>query len=363
MRARAAALLLACPAVALAGCSGSSGSSGSTRTAASTHASVSASASASTTPGANAATSDLEAAYQRVVKDVLPSVVQITTGSELGSGIVYDGKGHIVTNAHVVGDAKSFEVTLANNDATLKATLVASYPAQDLAVIALSDPPRALRAARFGDSSKVEVGQITLAMGSPLGLSGSVTQGIVSALGRTVSESDSGGGTGATISDLVQTSAPINPGNSGGALVGLSGEVIGIPTLAATEPGVGGTGTAAGIGFAIPASTVTAIADQIIKNGKVTDSGRAALGITGRTVLNDAFEAAGVAVVSVTEGGGAAEAGIRAGDIITALDGTAVTTLQSLSAALAPYSPGDKAQVRYERGGNEKTVPVTLGEL
>lgn len=348
--------MLACAALALAGCSGSSGSS-------TASASASVSPSASAPAAGNAATGDLEDAYQRVVKDVLPSVVQITTGSELGSGIVYDDKGHIVTNAHVVGDSTSFEVTLANSDAPLKATLVASYPPQDLAVIGLSDPPGALRAAAFGDSSKVEVGQITLAMGSPLGLSGSVTQGIVSALGRTVSESEAEGGTGATISNMVQTSAPINPGNSGGALVNLSGEVIGIPTLAATESGLGGNSTAAGIGFAIPASTVTSIADQIIRSGKVTDSGRAALGITGRTVLDSAFEAAGVAVVSVSGGGAAAKAGIEAGDIITKLDGTAVTTLQSLSAALASYSPGDKADVTYERGGNKKTVTVTLGEL
>ncbi|WP_407647125.1 S1C family serine protease [Actinacidiphila soli] len=345
--------LLICAALALAGCSGSSGSS----------AKSSASASASAAPGADtAATSDLQAAYQRVVKNVLPSVVQITTTSDLGSGIVYDDKGHIVTNAHVVGNAKSFKVTLVNSHTPLDATLVSSYPAQDLAVIALSNPPKGLRAATFGDSSKVEVGQITLAMGSPLGLSGSVTQGIVSALGRTVSESGSGGGTGATISNMVQTSAPINPGNSGGALVNLASQVIGIPTLAATEPGLS-EATAAGIGFAIPASTVTKIASQIVKSGKVTESGRAALGITGRTVLNDDFEAAGVAVVSVTKGGAAAKAGIQVGDIITKVGDSPVTTIESLSEALATYAPGDKAAVTFDRGGTTKTVTVTLGQL
>ncbi|MDX6329883.1 MAG: hypothetical protein QOI83_2266, partial [Streptomycetaceae bacterium] len=173
---------------------------------------------ASRSPSASASADQLEQEYQRVVKNVLPSVVQITTGSALGSGIVYDDKGDIVTNAHVVGNSTDFEVTLPNNDKVLKATLLSSYPAQDLAVIKLNNPLKGLRAAKFGDSSKVEVGQITLAMGSPLGLSGSVTQGIVSAVGRTVSEGQSGGGTGATIANMLQTSAPINPGNSGGAL-------------------------------------------------------------------------------------------------------------------------------------------------
>ncbi|TKA08604.1 S1C family serine protease [Actinacidiphila oryziradicis] len=319
-------------------------------------------ASRSPSASASASTDQLEQEYQRVVKNVLPSVVQITTGSALGSGIVYDDKGDIVTNAHVVGSSTDFEVTLPNNDKVLKATLLSSYPAQDLAVIKLNNPLKGLRAAKFGDSSKVEVGQITLAMGSPLGLSGSVTQGIVSAVGRTVSEGQSGGGTGATIANMVQTSAPINPGNSGGALVNLSGEVIGIPTLAATDPDLGNS-AAAGIGFAIPASTVTRVANQIIKNGKVTESGRAALGIVGRTVLNADFEPAGVAIVSVVPGGPADKAGLRAGDIITKVGTTAVTTIQSLSEALVAYTPGNKVKVTYERDGKTATVTVALGKL
>ncbi|NED85442.1 trypsin-like serine protease, partial [Streptomyces sp. SID11233] len=176
----------------------------------------------------------------------------------------------------------------------LSADLVSSYPQQDLAVIKLSNPPKGLKPASFGDSAKARVGQIVLAMGSPLGLSSSVTQGIVSATGRTVTEGRSGGGTGATIANMVQTSAAINPGNSGGALVDLDGKVIGIPTLAATDPGLGDS-AAAGIGFAIPAATVRSIAGQIVKNGKVTNSGRAALGITGRTVLDRELQPAGVA--------------------------------------------------------------------
>ncbi|MER5614313.1 trypsin-like peptidase domain-containing protein [Streptomyces sp. NPDC002215] len=306
--------------------------------------------------------SDLQSDYQAVIKDVLPSVVQIQTSEGLGSGIVYDTKGHIVTNAHVVGNDRTFKVTVATGEKEQKATLVASYPDQDLAVIKLDRVPDGLKPAKFGSSEKVEVGQIVLAMGSPLGLSSSVTQGIVSALGRTVSESRTGGGTGATIANMVQTSAAINPGNSGGALVNLNSEVIGIPTLAATDPELGGS-AAPGIGFAIPVSMVKTVADQIIKSGKVTDSGRAALNITGRTVVDDNYNPAGVALVSVTKDGAADKAGLRPGDVITRIDDHPVTTITSLSEALASDKPGQKVTVTYLRDGSEKTAKVTLGEI
>ncbi|MFJ9036231.1 S1C family serine protease [Streptomyces sp. NPDC102406] len=318
--------------------------------------------SGSTTQAAPAAADTLQDDYQKVIKEVLPSVVQIQASSDLGSGVVYDDRGHIVTNAHVVGDERTFKVTTTNSTDELTARLVYAYPDQDLAVIKLEKLPEGLRAARFGDSAKVAVGQITLAMGSPLGLSSSVTQGIVSATGRTVSEGRSGGGTGATIANMVQTSAAINPGNSGGALVNLDGEVIGIPTLAATDPSLG-NGSAPGIGFAIPASMVTTVADQVIEKGEVTDSGRAALGIAGRTVLGDGYRPAGVAVVTVTDGGGAAKAGIEPGDIVTRFEGTDVTTMQSLSEALAGKKPGDEVAVTYSRDGAEKKADVTLGEI
>ncbi|MFF7444877.1 MULTISPECIES: trypsin-like peptidase domain-containing protein [unclassified Streptomyces] len=342
---------LACALALVAGCSDSSSkASGSSRAEAST-----------TQAAAPAADGDLQAAYLKVIRDVLPSVVQIQASGDLGSGVVHDDKGHIVTNAHVVGDDKTFRVTTANSEDTLSARLVSSYPEQDLAVIKLDKVPDGLRAATFADSSKVEVGQIVLAMGSPLGLSSSVTQGIVSATGRTVTESRSGGGTGATIGDMVQTSAAINPGNSGGALVNLDGQVVGIPTLAATDPGLG-EGAAPGIGFAIPSSMVRTVADQIVKDGKVTDSGRAALGITARTVVDDDYRAAGVAVVEVKSGDAADRAGIEAGDVITGLGGTDITTITSLSEALAAKRPGDKVRVTYTRDGAERTADVTLGE-
>lgn len=306
---------------------------------------------------------DLQSDYQTVIRNVLPSVVTIEAGESLGSGIVYDRRGHIVTNAHVVGRARSFRVTVATREQPLTARLVSSYPEQDLAVIRLEDAlPHGIRPARFGDSSKVEVGQIVLAMGSPLGLSGSVTQGIVSAVGRTVSASRTGGGTGATIGNMVQTSAPINPGNSGGALVNLDSEVIGIPTLAAVDPALGG-GAAAGIGFAIPVSMVRTVADQIVRFGRVKDSGRAALGISGRTVLDDRYRPAGVAVQRVVPRGAAHAAGLRVGDIITRVGGDEITTLTSLLEALAPRKPGDKVKVEFLRAGRPRSVTVTLGEM
>ncbi|MFJ8040790.1 S1C family serine protease [Kitasatospora sp. NPDC096147] len=350
------AALLATAAL-VTGCS-SGGSSSSPAASSSASASASATPSAAAAPGANQLQND----YQRVISEVLPSVVQITTGTGLGSGIVYDDKGHIVTNAHVVGTAKTFTVTLANSSKTLDATLVASYPESDLAVIKLGSPPSGLKPAVFGDSGKVELGQITLAMGSPLGLSSSVTQGIVSATGRTVSEPKGGDSPGATIGNMVQTSAAINPGNSGGALVNLASQVIGINTLAATDPDSNG-GAAPGIGFAIPAATITSIADQLIKDGKVTNSGRAALGITARTAFNADFQPIGVVVSAVTDGGPAAAAGLQAGDVITKLGDTPITTMNSLTTALASLQPGAKVPVTYQRDGKATTTDVTLGTL
>ncbi|MGW4028528.1 S1C family serine protease [Streptomyces sp. NPDC004838] len=307
-------------------------------------------------------TSDLQSDYETVIKNVLPSVVQIEAGDNLGSGVVYDGEGHVITNAHVVDRAKNFTVTVATSKNPLPAKLVFSYPEQDLAVIKLDQVPAGLKAATFGQSSKVAVGQIVLAMGSPLGLSSSVTEGIVSGVGRTVTESGSGGGTGATIGNMVQTSAAINPGNSGGALVNLDSEVIGIPTLAATEPQAGNS-AAPGIGFAIPASMVKTVADQIIKSGKVTDSGRAALGITARTVLDENLQPSGVVVVKVASGGPADKAGLRQGDIITQVGSAPITTITSLAEALASDSPGEKVSVSYVRDGEQKKAEVTLGEM
>ncbi|MFB6816398.1 S1C family serine protease [Streptomyces sp. NPDC056347] len=368
-RARARRLLLPltaglCALALVSGCSntssGSSSSSSRTGPGSSDSGATRTGAEAAASP--SRAVSELQDDYQAVIRNVLPSVVQIEASGGLGSGVVYDSKGHIVTNAHVVGSAKKFKVTVATGEKVTSASLVSAYPEQDLAVIKLDQVPDGLKPAKFGDSAKVEVGQIVLAMGSPLGLSSSVTQGIVSALGRTVSESRAGGGTGATIANMVQTSAAINPGNSGGALVNLDSEVIGIPTLAATDPDLGGS-AAPGIGFAIPVSMVKTIADQIIKNGRVVDSGRAALDITGRTVVDDNYQPAGVALVSVARDGAADKAGLRPGDIVTRLDDRPVTTITSLQEALAADKPGQRVTVTYLRDGAERTAKVTLGEI
>jgi putative serine protease PepD len=199
----------------------------------------------------------LQQALVEVVKTVSPSVVQIETAQALGSGVVFDDGGDVVTNAHVVGNATRFVVTLAGGDSH-PATAIGKDAANDLAVIRIAGARP--RAATFADSSQVEVGDIVLALGNPLGLRSSVTQGIVSAVGRSVPEGD-----GATLASAIQTSAAINPGNSGGALVDLSGRVIGIPTLAALDPEMGAS-EAPGIGFAIDGNTVRRVAATLAQS-------------------------------------------------------------------------------------------------
>ena len=199
--------------------------------------------------------SGLQQRFVRVVRTVSPQVVEVQTPVGLGSGVVFDARGDIVTNAHVVGDAHRFVVRLMGGEKH-PATLVGTDPSHDLAVIRLvaARPTPAT----FADSANLDVGDLVLAIGNPLGLRSSVTEGIVSSLGRTVAE-----GNGVTLSPVIQTSAAINPGNSGGALVDLTGHVIGVPTLAALDPEFGAT-EAPGIGFAIPSNTVEQIAARLI---------------------------------------------------------------------------------------------------
>jgi S1-C subfamily serine protease len=291
----------------------------------------------------------LQEQFEHVVQRVSPAVVQIESGGGLGSGVVYDDKGNVVTNAHVVGEARRFKVTLGAGE-THDASLVGSFRAGDLAVVKLSGATP--RPAAFADSSKVRVGEFALAIGNPLGLRSSVTDGIVSSLGRTVSE-----GQGVTITSAIQTSAPINPGNSGGALVDIEGRVIGIPTLAALDPQLGGA-QAPGIGFAIPSNTVRDIADQLIATGRVERSGRAFLGVSVATVT-----AGGVLVSAVEKGGPADRAGIQAGDIIVSVAGQPTPSTDALSTVLAGLKPGRRVPVAVNRDGRRTTVTVTLGEL
>jgi putative serine protease PepD len=302
--------------------------------------------------------SSLEQQYEQVVARVLPSVVQISTSSGSGSGVVYDAKGDIVTNAHVVGTATTLQVGLASGGKPRAAAVVGVFAPDDLAVIRVDSGAGLLHPASFGRSASVKAGEIVLAMGNPLGLTGTVTDGIVSATGRTVSE---GQGSSAVLISAIQTSAAINPGNSGGALVNLAGQVIGIPTLAAADPQLGGA--AAGIGFAIPSDTVTSIAAQLIATGKVTDSGRASLGITAQTVADAAGQPAGVGIVAVAPGGVAAKAGIQPGDIVVDLAGQPVLSVAALQSVLAAHKPGDRVQARVLRNGTESTVQLTLGSL
>jgi S1-C subfamily serine protease len=284
--------------------------------------------------------------FQDTVARALPSVVLIERAGALGSGVVLDDRGHIVTNAHVVGNARSFTVTTSDG-AKHEATLSGAFPQGDLAVIEVQGAN--LRPATFADSSQVKVGELALAIGNPLGLRSSVTQGIVSSNSRTVPE-----GNGVALPSLIQTSAPINPGNSGGALVDETGAVIGIPTLnAGTE-----SQPASGIGFAISSNTVTSIARQLADNGEVSDSMRAWLGADVRSV-----PALGAFVAAVVPGGPAADAGIRPGDLITRVDGKPVPTVDDLAVALAELNPGDRIPLDLRAQTGMRTVGVTLGHI
>jgi S1-C subfamily serine protease len=315
---------------------------------------------ASPSPPAAVSTTTAPASYADVVRQVLPSVVQIRTPAGLGSGVVLDTDGNIVTDAHVAGNAAEFQVQLAADPTPRPAKLVGSYPPDDLAVIRV-DNPSGLQPARFGDSDKAQAGDVVLAVGNPLGLSSSVTEGIISATGRAVTEPATSGTSAAALPDAIQTSAPINPGNSGGALVNASGEVIGIPTLAAASPQNGAQ--AQGIGFAIPSNLARDIAGQLIRTGHVTNSHRAALGAQIATVTGPDGAPAGAGVVAVTGGGAAEAAGLRAGDVIISAGQARTPDAQALSQALTAARPGDQITLTVTRGTEHLTVTLTLGEL
>ncbi len=308
-----------------------------------------------TTIAVTGSAADLQQAYVAVVSKVRPEVVQITTSTGVGSGVVYDTSGDIVTNAHVVGTETAMTVQFSSGQ-KLPATLVGAYAPDDLAVVRVTGA-RDLTAATFGTSRGVQVGEMVLAIGNPLGLSSSVTDGIVSYNGRSVSE-----GNGVTLPSTIQTSAAINPGNSGGALVDLHGQVIGIPTLGVVNQQEGGT--AAGIGFAVPSDTVKLIVPQLISTGRVTRTNRAALGVTAADAVSSSGAPAGVQVVQVQSGGSAERAGIAAGEVITSVNGQPVTSLADLQAVLAGLTPGQTATVvLLDQNGDRRSVSAVLGEL
>ena len=307
-----------------------------------------------------------QAVREAVIAKVRPAVVQINVtqqgGSALGSGVIIDGRGYIVTNNHVVNGAQTVEVVLYDGT-RLAAQITGTDPADDLAVIKVTPPKNGLTTVKIGDSTKLRVGQDVLAIGNPLGITQTVTSGIISALSRNVSE----GQGGATLPDAIQTDAPINPGNSGGALVDMEGNLIGIPTLTAIDPEF--NTPANGVGFAIPSNRVSFIAQQLIENGKVTHTGRAVLGVQVATV--DANLAAqdnlsvdhGALIISLTQGYPAASAGLRPGDVIVQINDTPVNDTASLGGALVNKNPGDSVAVHIYRGNQQLTINVKLGEL
>lgn len=324
-------------------------------------------------PGTNPAptvpaltSNNIEAVREAVIAKVRPAVVQVNvttqSGAALGSGVIIDQRGYIVTNNHVVNGAQSIEVVLYDGTSIKNVQLVGTDPADDLAILKITPPASNLRVATLGDSSKLQVGQDVLAIGNPLGITQTVTNGIISALGRNVNEQN-----GAIIPNAIQTDAAINPGNSGGALVDMQGNLIGIPTLTAIDPEF--NTPANGVGFAIPSNRVNFIATQIIQTGKVTHTGRAALGVKVATV--DPTLAAqdnlsidhGVLIVSVVPNGAADQAHLQAGDVIVQIDNKQVTDTSSLGDALISKSPGDTVSVKIYRGNQQMTVSVKLGEL
>ena len=302
-------------------------------------------AAAATLPGPQA--QSLQNRFVATVKSVSPSVVEVQTSAGLGSGVVFDSKGDIVTNHHVVGTSKKFVVT-GSTGTRYQATLVGSFAPDDLAVIHVTGahlPPLT-----FGNSEQLQMGDIVLAVGNPLGLQSTVTEGIVSALGRTVTEQNA-----TALPDVIQTSAAINPGNSGGALVNLNGRVVGIPTLAAIDPE--NSQLASGIGFAIPSGTVKAIATQIVRYGHVVNSGRAYLGASLATTVSG-----GVAVSKLVPKGPAASAGLVVGDMITAVDGHTVQSTDAVAAALANLHPRTRASFAVRTpAGKAEAIAITLG--
>jgi S1-C subfamily serine protease len=299
-----------------------------------------------------------------VAKRVGPTVVSIAiqTPNEfaIGSGFVIDKDGDILTNNHVVAaaaeSAGSSIVVTFSNEATAKAKIVGRDPTSDLAVIKV--PNDQLTVAALGDSAKIAVGDPVIAIGSPLGLQGTVTSGIVSALDRPVRVSSDDGTT--AYLDAIQTDAPINHGNSGGPLVNASGAVIGINSAAAIDPSAGGGGgaTANGIGYAIPINYARDIAEQLIHTGKVK---HATFGATGSTVLAG-LEVGGY-IKQVSPGGAAAKAGLKPGDVIVVADNKIVQTFDQLTVIVEQHKPGDRIEVTYYPKNSSKkvTTKVTLG--
>ncbi|HEX2468032.1 MAG TPA: trypsin-like peptidase domain-containing protein [Solirubrobacterales bacterium] len=292
-------------------------------------------------------------------------------GEATGSGFVIDEDGHIVTNAHVVEDAESVQVTLGDDGDALDAEVVGTDPSTDIAVLKIDAPADQLHPLPLGDSESVQVGDPVVAIGNPFGLDRTVTAGIVSALQREITAPN-----GFTIRDAIQTDAPINPGNSGGPLLDASGRVIGVNSQIEASGGNGNVG----IGFAVPIDTTREVAQQLIDDGEVQ---HAFLGLSGTDLTPEIADVInldrdrGALVQSVVPDSPADEAGIEAGeaevtidgqpvrvggDVIVAVDGDAVQEMADVIAAVDSKQPGDELELTLLRGGDERTVTVTLGD-
>ncbi|HET9022709.1 MAG TPA: trypsin-like peptidase domain-containing protein [Ornithinibacter sp.] len=303
-----------------------------------------------------------------------PSVVSITAttsqGGAQGSGVIIDKSGHVLTNNHVVSGAEKLTVTLADGR-TFDAEVRGTDPSTDLAVITIAKAPNDLTPIAVGDSDALKVGDPVMAVGNPLGLAGTVTTGIVSALNRPVStqgESDGQSDPFApgqavqsepVVTNAIQTSAAINPGNSGGALVNAGGQLVGINSSIASVGSTSGQSGNIGIGFAIPVNEATSVASQLIESGKVT---HAFLGVTPQdgSASDGSASRAGAEIVSVGDGTPAAKAGLKAGDVVTAVDGERVESALSLVGQIRERSVGDTVTLTVLRDGGTIEVKATL---
>jgi putative serine protease PepD len=298
---------------------------------------------------------------QEVAQKVTPSVVSIevegSQASGSGSGIVLTEDGTIMTNNHVVSGAGSnpnLTVTFSDGS-TAAAQIVGADPISDIAVIKVDKT--GLTPIAVGRSDNLVVGQEVIAIGSPLGLNGTVTTGIISALNRPVSTRGEGDGQ-ASVMDAIQTDAAINPGNSGGALVNANGALIGVNSAIASLS-QGETGGSIGLGFAIPVDQAMRIADELEKTGKATQAG---LGVTVRSGAPSA-DNPGALINEVQAGGAASKAGIPNGALVTKVDDRVIASGDALIAAVRSHAPGDTVSVTYEVNGQNKTAEVTLDTL
>ncbi|MCR6648391.1 MAG: trypsin-like peptidase domain-containing protein [Cellulomonas sp.] len=298
--------------------------------------------------------------WQAVAAAVQASVVAIQTtsqsGTALGSGVVIDDAGHIVTNNHVVAGAQDDKVQVTLTDGRIfTADVVGTDPTTDLAVIKLVDPPKDLEAAALGTSEGVRVGQAVMAVGNPLGLQNTVTTGIVSAVDRPVSTQDESGSQ-TTVTNAIQVDASVNPGNSGGPLFDAQGRVIGINSSIATTSQQSGS---IGLGFAIPVDLVKNVAGQLIENGTAQHA-FLGVGLDDGTATADGVTRAGAVVKQVNEGSPAADAGLQVGDVVVGIDGDAVGGAESLTAFVRAHASGDKVTLTVVRDDKAIDVEVTL---